>query len=416
MIRRLSPLFSVLALVAVLGSATSTLAGISVGTPSVDPDPNVNAVAGVPVKFLVTGSFKPPDEDGSPWITFVWNFGDGTAPVSQRFDGEGAHTHELNHTFAQGGLYTVTVTGGHGFDFFGFRFQKTKKIKVQVECAGSAPSPKKCAKGTFSPFKGAWIAIPGGQLTNVILQLEHLDNKVLGALSYQGQEGTVTIPISGKMKHKVGDPLLGASTELLIVKFKSEQTVGAETRTTKGRLLMPISNAVAYRDLVLELVDAPPTAESGASNVAVEMVLAQRGSETEAKLCTTVAAGKKKAKPGDLLFFGVGVQNEGVASLPPDRALLSVQVTGGTIEQTLVDRAETDDNQGPFGRFVFLGPLGAGKGQKNAQAEAFIGVRVAPGAREVAIDVQANDNPSRPDEFGTVVRPPDRRICVPVVE
>lgn len=406
MIRRLALLISFLA---VLGPASTVVAGISVGSPSVDPEPNVNVVAGVPVKFLVTGSFEPPDESGSPWITFVWNFGDGTAPVSQRFDGAGAHTHELTHTFAQGGIYDVTVTGGHGFDFFGFRFSKTKKMKVKVECAGSAPSPKKCAKGTFSPFKGAWVPVPNSALSNAILELEHLDNKVVGALSYQGQAGDVTIPIIGKMKHKVGDPLVGPDAEVLTVKFKSEPTI--------GRLVMPIGNLpIAYRDVFVELVNAPATLQTGASNFAVEMLLAQRNSETDARLCTTVGAGKKKAKPGDLLFFGVGVQNEGVASLPSGRTLLSVQVTGGTIEQALVDRAETDDGQGPSGRLISVGPLGAGKGQKNAQAEAFVGVRVAQGAKEVAIDVHATDNPTLPDEFGTVKPPPDRRICVPVVE
>lgn len=409
MIRRLSPLVVLLALVAVLDSAAPAAAGISLGTPSVDTEPNLKAVAGVPVKFLVTGSFKPPDEDGSPWITFVWNFGDGTPTVSKRFDGEGAHTHELTHTFPQGGLYTVTVTGGHGFAFLGFRFEKKKKIKVQVECAGSAPSPKKCAKGTFSPFKGAWIPIPNSSVTNAVLELEHLDNKVIGAFTYQGQAGNVTIPIVGKMKHKVGDPLLGPDKEVLTVKFKSEPTT--------GRLVMPIGNLdVAYRDVVIELFNAPPALQTGSSSIGIEMVLVQRTSETDAKLCTTVGAGKKKAKPGDLLFFGVGVQNEGVASLPSERVILSVQVTGGTIEDTVVDRAEVDADQGPSGRSMFLHSLGAGKGQKNAQAEAFIGVRVAPGAREVAIDVQATDNPTQPDEFGTVMRPPDRRICVPVVE
>lgn len=409
MIRRLSSLVALAALLAVLGGAASASAGIYVGSPSVDPEPNLKAVAGVPVKFLVTGSFKPPDESGSPWITFVWNFGDGTPTVSKRFDGEGAHTHELTHTFPQGGVYTVTVTGGHGFAFLGFRFEKTKKLKVQVECAGSAPSPKKCAKGTFSPFKGAWVPVANSAVSNAILELEHLDNKVIGVFGYQGQSGNVAIPIVGKMKHKIGDPLVGPNAEVLTVKFKSEQMT--------GRLVMPIGDlSVAYRDVFVELSNAPPTLQTGASNFAVEMLLAQRTSETDAQLCTTVAAGKKKAKPGDLLYFGVGVQNEGVASLPSSRTILSVQVTGGTIEDTVVDRVATDSDQGPFGRLMLLGPLGAGKGQKNAQAEAFIGVRVAPGAKEVAIDVQATDNPTLPDEFGTVKPPPDRRICVPVVE
>src|SRR5690606_11215224 len=77
-IRRPSSLVPVLAVVALVVAATPAAAGISLGSPSVDPEPNVTVVAGLPVKFLATGSFKPPDPSGSPWITFVWNFGDGT--------------------------------------------------------------------------------------------------------------------------------------------------------------------------------------------------------------------------------------------------------------------------------------------------------------------------------------------------
>ena len=115
MIRSLATLACILA----LASAVPAFAGVSIGKPTFDPAPNEIVNAGAPVQFSVTGSHKSTESGETPWITFVWNFGDGTPIRSQRYDGAGNHTDTVSHTFAQAGIYKVTVTGGHGFDLFG---------------------------------------------------------------------------------------------------------------------------------------------------------------------------------------------------------------------------------------------------------------------------------------------------------
>ncbi len=411
---------SALVLAAVLGTAASAAAGISIGTPSVDPEPAVKVVAGVPVKLLATGSFKPPDPDGSPWITFVWNFGDGTPTVSKRYDGAGAHTDVVTHTFPQGGLYKVTVTGGHGFDFFGFRFVKTKTIKVRVECAGSAPGPKKCAKGTFNPFVGVWAAELLSELSGAILQLDQLDDVVFGALEYQGRDGIeVLLPIKGKPKFKAVELPFGGKVDALVVKFKAAHSVETPNGETKGRLIMPLrgDEPATYRELIVELEGAPALAPTpGPSNAGGVMTLAVRGDDMQARLCSTVGAGKRKAKPGDLVVFAVDVQNEGVGSLGARQVALDVDVEGGTIEDFALERAVVNASA-PKALLTDLDALGAGKGQKHARAQALVAVRVAEGAREVVLDalpfhnLQVDDDP-----FTSIVDGERRRVCVPVVE
>lgn len=419
MIHRLASVvwFAALATALLASADPAIAAGISLGKIVIDPSPSSVVAAGVPVQFTITGSFKPPEKDEEPWIRFVWNFGDGT-PVEQSamLFGAGPQTHTITHTFANGGAFDVTVTGGHGFDFFGFKFFRDKTETVQVACAGADPGPKKCAKGAFGPFAGVWNAEAGGALQGSALTLEQIGDKVLGFLEYDGLRGIkVTLPIEGKMKYAVENDV-----ESLIVKFKAKHTIETAKGKTKGRLVMRIPEdfVIAYRDVGLELTAAPALAATpGPSNVgSVGYRLKEPSDDTTATLCATIGAGKKIAKPGQLLVFAVDVQNEGAASLPAFRTAMDLLVAGGTLESSpLLDRAELRDTATATSLKLRLAPLGAGKGQKNARAQALFVVRPAPGATQVTVDASVFDADPASDVPFLVAPPPLRRLCVPVV-
>lgn len=286
---------------------------------------------------------------------------------------------------------------------------------MQVGCAGADPGPKKCAKGSFGPFSGLWRAELGGALQGAELTLEQVGNDVLGLLAYDGLRGNkVELPIVGKAKYKVVNDV-----ESLVVSFKAKHVIETAGKM-KGRLVMPIPEdfVIAYRDLGLALTDAPALAATpGPSNVApVGFRLKEPGSETTAKLCATIGAGKKVVKPGQLLTFAIDVQNEGIASLPAFRTSMDILVDGGTIESSaLLERAELRETATTKSLPLRLGALGAGKGQKNARAQALFVVRPAPGAKQVTVDASVFDADAGSDVPFLVAPPPLRRLCVPVV-
>lgn len=403
MIRLLSALVGTL----VLASAVPAFAGVSVGKPTFDPAPNQAANAGAPITFSVTGSQKSTEAGETPWITFVWNFGDGTPTRSQRYDGAGNHTDTVSHTFAQAGLYTVTVTGGHGFDFFGFKFFKTKTIQVAVGCPGADPGPKKCAKGEFTPFEGTWHAPNGIGFDGSDMVLSQIDNKVLGTVTLQLNGEDYPIAINGK----VSSTVLPGGEEALQVKFKDSIAFGPTPTKLKGRLIMSIASGSeqAYRYLALSL-----TPKDG-GDIKATFTLIDRADKT-APLCTTVGGGKRAASPNDLIAFVIGVQNEGKASAPAYFAGWQVSVSGGTIEDFAVERGGVRSGNTPSSMTIDFAALGAGKGQTNARAFAFLFVRPNPGSPLVTLDTTTFADATPADAL-TVVQPaPLRRVCVPIVE
>jgi len=46
--------------------------------------------------------------------------------------GNGPQKNEVEHTFQQGGTYTVRCTAYHGFTFFGYKFQSTRQFEIDV--------------------------------------------------------------------------------------------------------------------------------------------------------------------------------------------------------------------------------------------------------------------------------------------
>jgi hypothetical protein len=391
----------------VLASAVSASAGIAVGKPTFDPAPNQVVTAGAPVNFSVSGSFKPPDPSGSPWITFVWNFGDGSPTRSRRYDGAGLHTDAFQHTFAQGGIYTVTVTGGHGFDFFGFKFSKTKKFQVAVGCPGADAGPKKCAKGTFAPFAGTWRSPAGGAFDGTDLLLEQVGTKVIGVATIKLPNRDVPVTINGKMSFTVDS----GGQDALQVKFKDEIALGIEPLAVKGRLVMSAAESSdrAYRTILLTLT------QKDGQEIKGSFFLVESG-ETTAKLCTALGAGKRKAKPDDLIAFVVAAQNEGVASVPAYFSGWDISVSGGTIEDFAVERGGIRAGNTPSQMTIDFASLGAGKGQNNARAFAFLLVRPNPGSTLVTLDTTTFVREETPDTLTIVQPPPLRRVCVPIVK
>lgn len=392
----------------VLASAVPASAGIAVGKPTFDPAPNQIVTAGAPVNFSVSGSFKPPDPSGSPWITFVWNFGDGSPTRTRRYDGAGVQTDAFQHTFAQGGIYTVTVTGGHGFDFFGFKFSKTKKFQVAVGCPGADAGPKKCAKGTFAPFAGTWRSPTGGAFESTDLLLEQVGTKVIGVATLNLPNREVPVTINGKVSSTVDS----GGQDALQVKFKDTIALGAVPLAVKGRLVMSAaaSSERAYRTITLTLT------QKDGQEIKGSFLLVESGDKT-AKLCTTVGAGKRKAKPDDLITFAVAVQNEGIASVPAYFSGWDISVSGGTIEDfAAVERGGIRDGNTPSQVTIDFASLGAGKGQNNARAFAFLFVRPNPGSGLVTLDATTFVRETPPDTLTVVQPPPLRRVCVPIVE
>ncbi len=400
--------FSSLVCTMVLASAVPAFAGINVGKPTFDPAPNSIVSAGAPVTFSVTGSFKPPDPSGSPWITFVWNFGDGSPTRTQRYNGAGPQTDAFQHTFAQGGIYTVTVTGGHGFDLFGFKFSKTKTIQVAVGCPGADAGPKKCGKGTFSPFAGAWAARTGSGFESTNMVLVQVGSKVTGAAVLRAGGRDIPVTIDGK----VSSTVLPGGDEALQVKFKDSLALGTTPTAVKGRLTMPIplTSTQAYRTLELKL-----TSKDG-QEIKANFLLIERNGDKTAQLCTAVAGGKRKAKPDDLIAFVVATQNEGVASAPAYFAGLEVSVSGGTIQDFAVERGGVRSDNTPSRMTIDFGSLGAGKGQNNARAFAFLFVRPNPGSDLVTLDTTTFASDAPGDTLTVIQPPPLRRVCVPIVE
>ena len=403
MIRSLATLACILA----LASAVPAFAGVSIGKPTFDPAPNEIVNAGAPVQFSVTGSHKSTESGETPWITFVWNFGDGTPIRSQRYDGAGNHTDTVSHTFAQAGIYKVTVTGGHGFDLFGFKFFKTKTIEVAVGCPGADAGPKKCAKGEFTPFEGTWHPPGGSPFEGTDLVLSQIGNKVLGTVALQLSGQDYPIAINGK----VSSTVLPGDEEALQVKFKDSIAFGPTPTKVKGRLTMSIASGSeqSYRFLTLTL----SFAEQGEIKGTFAMV--DRADKT-ATLCTAVGGGKRKAGPDDLIAFVIGAQNEGKASAPAYFAGWQVSVSGGTIEDFAVERGGVRSGNTPSSMTIDFATLGAGKGQNNARAFAFLFVRPNPNSSLVTLDTTtfADDTPS--DNLTVVEPPPLRRVCVPIVQ
>lgn len=391
--------------VLVLACAVPAFAGVSLGKPTFDPAPNPAVNAGAPVQFSVTGSHKSTESGETPWITFVWSFGDGTPIHTQRYDGAGNHTDSVSHTFAQAGIYTVTVTGGHGFDFFGFKFFKTKTIEVAVGCPGADPGPKKCAKGEFTPFEGTWQAPGGTGFTDLVLS--QIGNKVLGTATLQLNGQDYPIVINGK----VSSTVLPGDEEALQVKFKDSIAFGAAPTKVKGRLTMSIAPASSqsYRFLALTL-----TPKEG-GDIKATFVLVDHPDKT-ATLCTSVGGGKRTAHPDDLIAFVVATQNEGKASAPAYFAGWEISVSGGTIEDFAVERGGVRSGNTPSSMTIDFAALGAGKGQANARAFAFLFVRPNPGSAVVTLDTTTFADPTPSDALTVVQPPPLRRVCVPIVE
>lgn len=403
MIRSLSILVCTL----VLASAVPAIAGVSVGKPTFDPAPNPNVNAGAPVQFSVSGSQTSAEAGETPWITFVWNFGDGTPTHSQRYDGAGTHTDTVSHTFAQAGIYTVMVTGGHGFDFFGFKFFKTKTIQVAVGCPGADAGPKKCAKGEFTPFEGTWQASNGSGFDGTDMVLTQIGNKVFGTATLRLNEQDYPIAINGK----VSSLALDGGGEALQVKFKDSVAFGPTPTKVKGQLVMSVASdsTLSYRIVGLSLTP------KGGTKITATFTLVDRADKT-ATLCTSVGGGKRAASPDDLIAFVIAAQNEGKASAPAYFAGWQVSVSGGTIEDFAVERGGVRSGNTPSSMTIDFAALGAGKGQTNARAFAFLFVRPNPGSSLVTLDTTTFAD-ATPTDTLTVVQPaPLRRVCVPIVE
>jgi hypothetical protein len=393
-------------------AAAHAAGSVGLGKPSVAPVSGTFIEAQSLVQFTIAGRFKPSDPDEEGWIRFVWDFGDGTPPVqSGLLFGSAVQTHVANHSYDQGGIYTVTVTGGHGFGPSGFRYFKSKTFKINVACPGMDPGPKKCAKGTFSPFEGVWSSIPGEGLKDATLTLEQAGKEVLGSLTYRSRlsDALITMPVKGKMKYKI---LNGIQT--LRVSFDDSYSVEGTKVKAEGQLFMDISDeeVSAYRSIVLKLEEG----REAPGSVVNTFLLQHRDDENTAALCTAIGAGKRTVKRGGEVAFVVIVANEGLASLPADRARLDIAVEGGTIVQDLsiLERSrprEADANNLKLN----LAALGAGKGQANALSETFFVVRADPDARQISVTTSVFDDPTAHDLPFLLVPPPVRRICVPVI-
>ena len=301
----------------------------------------------------------------------------------------------------------VTVTGGHGFDFFGFRFFKTKTMQVAVGCPGADAGPKKCAKGEFTPFEGTWQATTGSGFDGTDMVLSQIGKKVLGSVTLRLNGEDYPITINGK----VSSTVLAGGEQALQVKFKESLAFGPIPTKVKGRLTMAIvpDSTQAYRYVLLTL-----TPKDG-GEIKAPFVLIDRADKT-ASLCTSVGGGKRAASPDDVIAFVIAAQNEGAASAPAYFAGWEVSVSGGTIEDFAVERAGVRSGNTPSSMTIDFATLGAGKGQSDARAFAFLFVRPNPGSTIVTVDTTtfAADPPS--DTLTVVQPPPLRRVCVPIVK
>ena len=120
--------------------------------------------------------------------------------------------------------------------------------------------------------------------------------------------------------------------------------------------------------------------------------------------------------PDDLIAFVVAAQNEGQASAPAYFAGWQVSVSGGTIEDFAVERGGVRSGNTPSSMTIDFAALGAGKGQTNARAFAFLFVRPNPGSALVTLDTTTFVDETPTDTLTVVQPPPLRRVCVPIVE
>lgn len=380
--------------------------------------------AAEPITFTATTGFTP-NKGGSAWLIYVWDFGDGSRVESPRIDGvSGAPiVHETRNTYLAAGTYTVRCTAYHGFGLLGYRFSKTLTRKIQIGCAGSSPGTDKCGAPAYEPFTGTFT-LDDEESTpeNPVEPFAKLD------LQQSGREitGTVEFPVE----------YTGLETRMLVrgrvlpgLGLNARLTLSTEGTATKAR-------ALSSPTLNLEIQGAKDrdglapyrngaytmrwTHEESGNRFDAASTLFQSSPTTpdlsrQTTICASVKAGKKSISPGGGLVFTVRLQSSGPACIPQGRLLLTVRVTGGTIDERTVKVARlTVPDVGEQSMTFSPDSLGAGAPADGRAALVFL-VDTDEDADEVECAVGFTDFPQNDiPGAATVVLPADLKICVPV--
>lgn len=387
-----------------------------------DPNPirALDVAFAQPVRESVATTFTAsaavvPNSGGSPWVVFVWDFGDGTVVDTGRVDGTAGEpvTDVRPHTYAVGGTYTVRCSAYHGYTDLGYRFSKTTLRQVDVVCADAAPSPKRCGAVAFSTFTGRWDVRDGfteNAPTYATLDLVEAVGRVRGTFD----DGTTVWDAKGKVTvgtHVAADARLPVVRVKL--KMKARPGPAAKDDATHATLELTAGYGTngrhAYRSGPYKLTGGPRGILHGIA------LLSPTTPVPAATLCTQLKAGRARTEPGDFLAFVAAVQNEGEANLAGDRVVMTVEVEGATIVSETVKPTRMTQ-VGATSRTVTFGLSSLGEGKKgDGRAAAAFVVLVDPNADVVKCRLSAADlDPHDDARFASANLPPDRVLCIPV--
>lgn len=384
--------------------APNPIRGFSASLRATGAPPAVGAV----LTFDAQAQFQGNDEQTDPWMVFIFNFGGSIKSVPKQ-EGDNGDTFRgsVTHTFDEPGTYAVKIGAYHGNDLFGYKYSRTKTIYVTVACAGYDPGPKKCEKAAFSPMTGTWLWDYDG---------------FRGELTLTQAAGTKTASGNVTVKNENGDVLFASACAGPVEPTRYTTLAGpgdalrfkAKMRTPEGKktltfILFTHSHATDAYFTGNVLIEGTPYFSEGPVNVGTFL----RETERQAVLCTTLAAGKKKVKPGSLLAVTCVVQNSGPMSVPAGAVDGFVDVEGGTIVENLIGPVRCagvvpSDSEL---QLAFLA-MGAGKTTTLARAGVGFAVLVDDDATEVRITFSVAA-PYAPN-ITQVAVPPDRVICVAV--
>jgi hypothetical protein len=409
-------------------------AGVALGKPQAYAEEGVIS-AGSPATFKASVKFSPPakghGENEDPWVSFKWNFGDGTPVQGGGYFSSGKGTDSVQHTFANPGTYTVICVAGHGATFFGYKYSATKSIKVTVACAGTDPGTV-CRTGTWDAFTGTWtIENPGQMPADTVVTLTEAGKKVTGTISFTSapRGKLIQLPVKGTPKFKATVSDGGQRLETLVLNGKAKADgvmwdygIALDVSPFHG-LSNTGTGLVAYRHIVVGVADLSEVDENGKPLPVLHSVgrcgLAARSTGVEATVCCGISSSVRfpnKAKPLQTVTFIVDITNTGLACLPAERIGVDVQLQGATMSEDAIQLERFFAHATTATNFVgVLGPLGDGQGQRNGHALLVIRAKVDASANEVECLVHLTDlSPVDDREFAALTLPPDRKVCLVV--
>ncbi len=313
---------------------------------------------------------------------------------------------------------TITMKTGAGDSF---------PVALHVDAVDDCrAAPIVCAPGEFTPWTGAWSVEtaldPLPDMPDGLLRLTQRGRVVTGHLTYTGPRGTADLPISGTSKFVKGKG--GAESFVLAARVDHKVDGGG---TTDLVLVMPLTLATtrAYRRIDVAspklglpgLLETPgdPFQVSGANPYHFD--LESRDDDQQATLCTTIRAGARSVKSGKSVTFVCTVVNTGPACVPSDRLVLTIDVTGGTIDAQHVVGVRSPATQVVGERLIVtLGSLGDGRKPADALAGALFFVTADDDATEVKCTATVDDPGAQADPLVNAQTPPETSACVPVIE